>query len=125
MLNQVIASSALGLIARIVREGDESLVPYFWDLMYLYRYGLGHLQIPHSPIPPLPTPDPSPPREVHDRLLFELFNALLGDPNPQPNLVGMLGAREARLAGAKALQSRVNTAQQHLAAEIGRLEGKR
>ena len=56
--------------------------------------------------------------------MFDLLNAALGDPNPQPNISGVLGDRQARLAAAKGVSKRLAAAQQLHNKEIARPEKK-
>lgn len=129
MIDQLIRGMALDLSVAAVRHPDrpvrEESARLFWDLQYLYRFGV--FRVPESPLPiPVPQPDPPPGARlrVHEDLLFDLLSAALGDPNPQPNIPGVLGNRQVRLAAAKDASKRLAAAQQMLNREIARLEKK-
>jgi hypothetical protein len=102
------------------------LAEAFWDLQYLYKFGIPKLPPPEGigPYPPRPQPDPSPLDRirVHEELLLGLVDVFDGDPNPEPNLQGILRDKGIRLAAAKALSQRLTGALQGLNKEIARLE---
>ena len=71
---------------------DTSLRDAYWDLMYIYKFGLPEIPVPEikGPFPPEPQPDPSPidlsglnTLTQHDP---EPQPAVFGDPDPQPNI---------------------------------------
>jgi len=128
---------AIQLLASGLQEGNPrrraSILEAYWDLMYLYRFGLPvPVTVPEIHFPPIPGPDPLPISIARDHslLLFELVNlvvgdpepepVLVGDPEPQPNLKTFLG-REARLAAVKALHERLTRAVKLADVEITRL----
>jgi hypothetical protein len=131
MLDQVIRSLALDLIAGAVRHPDPAirarLAEAFWDLQYLYRFGIPKISgielLPRT-FPPEPGPDPFPINrlKLHEDLIFDLARAVLNDPDPEPNITSVVGSKVARLAGARSLSKRLAAAQKLLAKEIERLE---
>lgn len=100
----------------------------FWDLQYLYKFGIPKLPPPEpgiiGPYPPRPQPDPSPfdRLHLHEQILLGLVDVLDGDPDPQPNLQNVLRDKGIRLAAARALSQRLTTAVQGLSKELARLE---
>lgn len=72
MLNDLIRRLALELLVGAVRHPDPKvrrlLAELFWDLQYIYRFGIPKVPPPELelPWPPQPQPDPSP----LDRLRF-------------------------------------------------------
>ena len=135
MIEQIIRRYILDLLSFGAQTGSQGIrreiVESFWDLQYLYRFGIP--EIP-SPLPPKgPETDPNPADQIYlrDDLIFELTNAMLdvgnvrprrGDPSPQPSLISKLGQTEFRIAGAKKLAERLSKAQALLSEEIIRLE---
>ncbi|MDR4516319.1 MAG: hypothetical protein MRK00_02850 [Nitrosomonas sp.] len=71
---------------------DTSLRDAYWDLMYIYKFGLPEIPVPEikGPFPPEPQPDPSPIElSVPNSLLKhdpDPQPAVFGDPDPQPNI---------------------------------------
>lgn len=98
----------------------------FWDLQYLYKFGIPRIPPPELaiPFPPQPQPDPSPidRLRLHEEILVGLVGVVDGDPDPEPNLGAILRNRSIRLNAAKNLSQRLNIAIQQLDKEILRLE---
>lgn len=135
MLNQLIRQVALGILVKAAREQNPDLARYFWDLKYLYEFGLEPPPeaVPDIPFPPGPQPDPVPFRQlgIHAEVLFGLADLVAdqavagtgaGDPSPQPNLGFVLTNPDPRLDAAKHVQQRLKKAVGHLEEEIHRLE---
>lgn len=134
MLDSIIKQTALGLLVRAVQDPDpkvrEELSQLFWDLQYIYRFGIPKIPtpelfpIPVRPFPPQPQPDPSPidRLRINEEILFGLIDTFDGDPSPQPNITGVLRNTKIRLKAAKALSQRLNTAMEGLKKEIECLE---
>lgn len=132
MLNDLIRRLALELLVGAVRHPDpkvrSQLAELFWDLQYIYRFGIP--KIPplelQRPWPPQPQPDPSPIDRLglHEDILMGLVDIYAYDPTSETNLSSVLRDRTIRLAAAKGLTQRLNTALQQLDKEIARLEQK-
>lgn len=133
MLDNIIRRTALELLVGAVRHPEpkvrDLLAEMFWDLQYIYRFGIPRIppaEIPF-PFPPQPQPDPSPINrlQLHEELLIGLVDFAAGDPDPEPNInniEGILKNPSIRLAAAKNLLQRLNTATEKLNKEIARLE---
>jgi hypothetical protein len=117
MLNQIIRRTALSLLVR----GEIGL---YWDLVYIYKYGLPKIEWPFpSPFEePTPTPTIEWQRET-DALLFDLVNIVAGDPSPQPSLQALLNDRGPRLDAAKRAYQQHEEALGALEQEIELLQG--
>lgn len=130
MLSDIIRRTALEQLVAAVRHPNARVrdlyAEMFWDLQYLYKFGIPRVPPPELtiPFPPQPQPDPSPVDRLrlHEELLVGLVSAIDGDPEPQPNLEAILRNRSIRLNAAKNLSQRLNTAMQQLNKEILRLE---
>jgi len=128
MLEQFIRRLSLDLMVEAVRHTDptarKQFAEVYWDLLYLYRFGLPRItgldKLP-GPFPPQPQPDPLPMARISvlEEAVFHLAGAAFGDPEPEPNI---FSSKAIRLAGAKNLSARLATAQRRLNAEIARLE---
>lgn len=126
MLDAFIRETALHLLVVAVREGDPAarrrLAGLYWDLMYIYRFGIPRVEIP-NPSGPLPNPSPIDRTRIHEEVLFGLLDAVdRGDTDPEPSITGILTDKSIRLSAAKNLTVRLTTAQQLLSREIARLE---
>lgn len=139
MLNQAIIQIQIGLIRKWLHEGDsrarDLIAESFWDYQIIRKFGIPKIPVPelNIPWPPLPQPDPSPYLNLNDEIVMGLIDIFAsntitlpsnigGDPDPQPNISGLLGHRNARLAAAKSLAHRLNTATQLINKEIAQLE---
>lgn len=106
--------SAISLLVR----GEIEL---YWDLMYLYKYGLPQIQGPIL----IPYAEPTPMLEWQretDALLFDLISIAAGDPSPQPSLQAALQDRATRLEAAKGAYLHHEEALGALEQEISALE---
>ncbi|HBL13324.1 MAG TPA: hypothetical protein DD379_18370 [Cyanobacteria bacterium UBA11162] len=132
MLNDLIRQQALEWLVGAIRHPDPKvrnlLAELFWDLQYIYRFGIpkippAELQIPW---PPQPQPDPSPldRLRLHENILMGLVDIYAYEPDPETNLSYVLRDRTIRLTAAKGLSQRLNTALQQLDKEIAQLEQK-
>ncbi|NER51292.1 MAG: hypothetical protein F6J92_32415 [Symploca sp. SIO1A3] len=137
MLDNIVKQTALALLVRAVRDPDpkvrEELIRLFWDLQYIYRFGIPEIpnlirNLDPTPTPtiplPQPQPDPSPIDRlmIHEEILFGLIDIFKGDPSPDPNIAGVLRNTEIRLKAAKDLSQRLNTAMVGLNKEIESLQ---
>ena len=119
---------ATDLLVHAVRESNSELLRLYWELMYLYRFGLP--KIPPLFDPNRPAPDPVPDSIYIDSRVFDSiiakavhdpgFGTLFGDPTPQPNLDQFGGVR-VRLDAAQALCKRLVVAVKELEHEIAEL----
>lgn len=98
---------ALALLVYCTRE--ELNCAAYWDLMYVYKFGLPKIPLLEE-LDLLrwwnrPRPDPSPFENTGiDSLLLEVVGVALGDPNPQPNvLANIYGNTAVRLDSVKRL----------------------
>jgi hypothetical protein len=134
MISSVALQFLLGAFRRCARRGihhceeDEffrEVLVLFWDLQYLYKYGIVTdltPSLPHST--PFADPTPTPVLErlgFHDELLFNMMGALADDPEPEPGILSVLGNREIRLVAAKGLAERLESGLESVKAEIDRL----
>jgi hypothetical protein len=129
MLDSIIREMTLDLIVGAVRHHDPAerrrLAGLYWDLMYIYRFGILRVPIP-NPSAPLPNPSPEGRVRVHEEVLFGLLDTVdRGDPDPEPSITTLVANKSIRLSAAKALAVRLTTAQQQLGKEIERLEALR
>lgn len=129
-LSAIVKRLALEMIAGAVRHPDPAtrrlLAEHYFDLKYLYLYGLPTVPRPdlRVPWPPQPGPDPSPIDHLrrHDEILFDLLGAEDGDPEPEPNIRAILRDRGLRLAALKALSTRLKQALPRIDSAILNLE---
>jgi hypothetical protein len=102
-------------------EARQELVVNYWDRQFLRKYGL--FKIPQGQWGDLdPEPNITFRLGLYDYLLSGLINIAAGDPDPQPNLVGLLIDPRLRLAAAKQLIPRLNKAIDGIGKEIEALE---
>lgn len=125
-----IRQTALEQLVAAVRHPDPKIrnlyAEMFWDLQYLYKFGIPRtppLELT-TPFPPQPQPDPLPidRLRLHEEILVGLVSAFDGDPDPEPSLEAVLRNRSIRLTAAKNLSERLSTAMQQLNKEIAGLE---
>ena len=129
-INNIIRQVALDLLVGAVRNEDSrvrrELVELFWDLQYIYRFG-----VPRVPSPDIPLPVPSILQlaldsseriQLHQEVLLGLLDEIAGDPSPQPSLQNILYDQQVRLAAAKGLNQRLEFALKQVNQEIERLE---
>jgi hypothetical protein len=121
MVTDIFRQVALNLLVHGVQTGNSTIIEAYWDLMYIYKFGLW--KIPEIRIPPGHGPDPSPilSTQDHNFLLFELVNSVAGDPEPQPNLKTNVFSNKVRLAAVKGLRERLASAVKLADVEITRL----
>lgn len=93
----------------------------YWELRYLYEFGLFPPDADASDIqlPERTWPDPSP--ETSIGILFDMLDALSGNPNPEPAISSVLKNKAARLAAAKAVAKRMRAAHAVVSAEVARV----
>ena len=121
MLAQIIRRLALEALA-----GRADIGLSFWDLKYIYHFGIPKLP-PTVPVPvpwPGPQPDPDPTSlaqrvEILEGLVFDLID-VPDDPSPQPSKSVLLN-RELRLESVKRLTTQFETAVKQLKEEQQRL----
>ena len=134
MLDAVMKRILLHLLAGAVRHEDpsvrEELALSFWDIKYLYLYGIPKIPSPDVPAPPFVNPQTDLASsmqerfELHEELLFGLIDIAAGDPSPQPSVQAVLQDREARLNAARNLAERLDSGLEQLREEIERLENE-
>lgn len=116
-LNEIIKQTAL---YQLLGRGNAAA---YWDLIYLYRFGLPKVEGPHFPNPLDPVKAPIADEvALHRDILFSLVDGLAGDPTPQPNLVGLLADRAPRLQGARRALKRHEDAIVRIRSDIAALE---
>jgi hypothetical protein len=99
----------------------------FWDLQYLYRFGVPTIPsavFSRLTIPPV-QPDTNELAErvqLHEEILFTLVSPTANDLNPQPSLEAVVGDRAARLEAARGLATRLELGLKQVSLEIQRLE---
>lgn len=104
MLNEIIKRTALEQLVAAVNHPDPRVrnlyAEMFWDLQYLYKFGIPRVPPPELtvPFPPQPQPYPSPidRLRLHEQILVGLVSAIDGDPDPEPNLEKVLRNRSKR-----------------------------
>jgi len=110
-----------------LRTGRNDVIEAYWDLVYLYKFGLPEIKVDLViPWPPQPQPDPSPlyGSLVRDSLLLDMLDLAMGDPNPQPDsFIKLLGNNQIRLTAVKKLIDHYRKVIPQITAEIQRLEG--
>jgi hypothetical protein len=120
----------LDMLAGAARHPDPKvrleLAEMYWDLKYIYLFGIPKNPVPDLPIPwpPEPQPDPSPWKrmQLHEDILVSLIDSTSGEPDPQANINSVLRDPRIRLEAASGLHKRLNLAVEQLALEIKRLE---
>lgn len=118
---------ALGLLVRGVTERDEELIRLFWDLQYLYKFGLPEIVPSEIPVDfNIPQPDPSPIDriQVNETILSQLVDVVAGDPSPQPSIQSILKDTNIRLSSAKNFAQNLNSALKMVNSEIQELENQ-
>jgi hypothetical protein len=136
MLDSIIKQTALALLVRGV--GNEQAAKLFWDIKYLYLFGIPEIPnlipnpelppqpfpAPVIPFPPQPQPDPSPidRLRINEDILFDLIDIFDEGFSSQSGIAGVLRNTEIRLKAANELYQRLNTAMEGLKKEIERLE---
>ena len=129
MIDAILRRVALDALVAAVRSSDPRArrvaVEHFWDIQYILRFGLPRLPDPELRIPPRPEPDPPPFERLaaHEEILSALIDLQLGDPEPEPNVVGMLRDPAVRLSAAKNLSVRLQSAIRQVRQEIETLGG--
>lgn len=133
MLNDIIRQTALEQLAAAVRHQDPKLrdlyAEMFWDLQYVYKFGI-HRTLPPELNVPFSSPtqggtSPTDRLRLHEEILVGLVSAVDDElDDPQSNLEAVLRNRSIRLAAAKNLSERLNTAIEQLDREIARLQQK-
>ena len=121
MATDLFRTIALHLLVHGVQTRNPVIIEAYWDLMYIYKFGIW--KIPEPIIPKIGGPDPSPISitQDHNLLLFELVNLVAGDPEPQPNLKTDVFSNKVRLAAVKALRERLVSAVKLADLEMTRL----
>ena len=97
----------------------------FWDLQYIYKFGLPEMIPPTIPVDfNVPKPDPSPIEmiQVNQYILSQLVDVVAGDPSPQPSLQSILKDTNVRLSSAKSFAKKLNKALKTVKLEIEELE---
>jgi hypothetical protein len=127
MLANLIRWYTFQMLIGAIRTRRNHFIEAYWDLVYIYRFGLPDLKVElQIPWPPQPQPDPSPEywNFGHDILLLDILDLVMGDPNPQPSSwIKLLGSSQFRIAAATNLLNHFKLAIPQLEAEIQRLEG--
>ena len=123
MLDEIVRRLVIAVFAGRVPGVDAAR--WFWDLKYLYHFGLPKLPpLLPMPWPPGPQPDPDPASLAQrvsalEQLVFELID-VGRDPSPQPSQSVLLN-REIRLESVKRMTKQFETGLQQLAEEQKRL----
>jgi hypothetical protein len=138
-MHTIIQRLALHLLVKCAQEwwdwynggqvGPEPKCPeYYWDLMYLYRFGLpkilGLEELDIMRWWNRPQPDPLPFwNSGIESLFLDVLDAALGDPHPQPYILREIyGNTDARLNSVKKLSVFYENALVRLNEELTRLE---
>jgi hypothetical protein len=107
MMHTIFQRVALAMLVHCVRT--ESICEAYWDLMYVYKFGLPQIPLP-AELDILrwwnkPRPDPPPIDYPGIEVLFlDVVGVALGDPNPQPNVLREIyGNTAVRLDSVKRL----------------------
>lgn len=132
MLNDIIRQTALEQLAAAVRHRDPRVrdlyAEMFWDLQYLYKFGIHRTSPPELNVPfgdpSHGDPSPTDRLRLHEEILVGLVSAVDDELDPQSNLEAVLRNRNIRLSAAKNLYERLNTAIEQLEKEIARLRQK-
>lgn len=120
MTTGIFQQLALDLLVNGVRTGNSAIIEAYWDLMYLYKFGIFKIE---PGIPRIIGPDPLPIFSTQDQnfLLFELINFAAGDPQPESSLKTNVFSSQVRLTAVKALRERLTSAVKLADVEITRL----
>ncbi len=120
-LQTIIRQEALAALVGELEDPARS----FWDLKYLYLYGLSEIGVPvrtpSGPPDDLSTVSVEERLLVHEKLIMGLIDIAAGDPTPQPSLQAILQDREARLAAASGLAEQLDSKLDQVKEEIKRL----
>ncbi len=128
MLNEIVKQAAFDLLVQGIRENRSEVAELFWDLQYIYKFGIFSIPVAQDPTPtPVRSVLVNPDRlQLHEDILIALIDVLLGDPTPQPNLPNVssiLFNRNIRISAIKRVISKLEDALLQANEEIKRLEG--
>ncbi len=121
----LVRRTALELLIRGVTKNDDELILFFWDLQYLYKFGLPEIVPPEIPVDfndPQPDPSPIERLQVNESILSQLIDVVAGDPSPQPSLQSVLKDTNIRLSSAKKFAENLNNSLKMVNLEIEELE---